>query len=32
MAGALKPDDQLNVARELPAEDLPALIGQLEAA
>ena len=28
----LKPDDILKAARELPAEDLPGLLGQLEAA
>jgi hypothetical protein len=30
--GTFKPEDILQAARELPAEDLPGLIGQLEAA
>ncbi len=32
MTGRLKPDDILQTARELPVEELPDLIGQLEAA
>jgi excisionase family DNA binding protein len=32
MGGGFKADDALKAARELPPEDLPALIGQLEAA
>ena len=32
MSDALKPEALLKAARELPAEDLPGLIGQLEAA
>ena len=32
MNGSLKPEDILRAARELPAQDLPELIGQLEAA
>ena len=32
MTAGFKPDDVLKAARELPADDLPALIGQLETA
>jgi excisionase family DNA binding protein len=32
VTAGFKPDDVLKAARELPAEDLPALIGQLETA
>ncbi len=32
MSADFKPEDVLRAARELPAEDLPTLIGQLEAA